>query len=277
MTLEFRADLHCHSTSSDGSDTPQQLVRKAKEIGLSGLSITDHDTIEAYRPELLSEAEALGLQILTGIELSSEFGETPVHILGYGFDLHSDSLRIFLVEMQKRRNQRNRALLEKLAERNLPIAEEELLDFARHTEKKKTVGRPHIAALMVKKGYVRTLQEAFDRYLKEGGLCYVPGFKFTPQDAIDEIRKAGGKAVLAHPHFIKKGSLLRKLLEHRFDGIECYYGNLHKQLEAPWLKIAKEKNWIATGGSDYHGTFKPHISLGCSWVGEAAFHALQIP
>jgi predicted metal-dependent phosphoesterase TrpH len=177
--------------------------------------------------------------------------------------------------MQKRRGERNRALLAKLKQRKMLIEEEELLAFARKLEKKKTVGRPHIAALMVQKGYVGSMQEAFDRYLKEGGLCYVSGFKYTPQDAIDQIRQAGGKAVLAHPHFIKKGALLKKLLSHPFDGIECYYANLPKALEAPWLKIAKEKGWIATGGSDYHGTFKPHISLGCSWVGEETFRKLQ--
>lgn len=274
MKPDFKADLHCHSTFSDGTNSPLDLVKKASENGLKGLSITDHDTIEAYSPELFSMADSLGIRILSGIEISSELNHIPIHILGYGFDLNASDLISFLNEMQKRRMSRNFAILEKLKERNLPIEEEELIQFARRSEKKKTIGRPHIAEMMVRKGYVASIQQAFERYLKEGALCYVSGFKYTPMNAIDEIHKANGKAVLAHPHFIKKGSLLRNLLSLPFDGIECYYSNLPKELETPWVKIAKEKNWIATGGSDYHGAFKPHISLGCSWVDEKTFNAL---
>lgn len=274
MASEFRADLHCHSTFSDGSDTPSQILDKAKEIGLHGLSITDHDTIEAYTPELFSRAEDRGIRLLPGIEISSELNDSVVHILGYGFDLHSDSFRSFLAEMQTRRNERNRALLKKLQERHIQVTEEELFGIARKAEKKKTIGRPHIAELLVQKGVVSTHQEAFDRYLKEGAMCYVPGFKFTPGDAVDAIQKAKGKAVLAHPHFLKKGRFLRALLSLPFDGIECYYAHLPKELEAPWLKLAKERGWIATGGSDYHGSFKPKISLGSSWVNLATFDRL---
>lgn len=274
MTHEFRADLHCHSLCSDGSDNPSDLLIKAKQGGLSGLSITDHDSIEAYTPELFSLAETLGIRLLPGIELSSEYKSDTVHVLGYGFDLHSTSLVSFIQEMQLRRENRNRAILEKLRLKKMIILDEELQMLAKNSGFKKSIGRPHIASLMVKKGYVSTFREAFERYLKEGTCCYVPGFKFTPQDAITAIQEGNGKAVIAHPHFIKKGKLLKWLLSLSFDGIECYYGNLHKRQEAPWVKIAKEKNWIATGGSDYHGTFKPHISLGCSWVSEPTFQQL---
>ena len=275
MRLDFRADLHCHSTCSDGSETPIELLKRAKDIQLSGLSITDHDTIDAYTPNFFSTAESLGIRILPGIELSSEVGDTTVHVLGYGFDLNSPPFTSFLREMQERRTQRNFALLEKLKERKMVISMEELVAFSSKVNTKKTIGRPHIADLMVKKGYVATMQEAFERYLKEGALCYVSGFKFTPLEAIEEIHKANGKASLAHPHYLKTGSFLRHLLSLPFDGIECYYANLPKELEARWHKIAKEKNWIATGGSDYHGTFKPHLSLGSSWVSESTFEALQ--
>lgn len=276
MTDEFRADLHCHTLCSDGSDTPLELLKKAKETGLSGLSITDHDSIEAYTPELFSAAEALGIRLLPGIELSSEHQNDTVHILGYGFDLHSSSLLSFIQEMQERRANRNRAILEKLRQKKILIEEEELQELAKNSGGKKSIGRPHIASLMIKKGYVGSMQEAFERYLKEGTCCYVPGFKFTPQDAVSAIQKGKGKAVLAHPHFIKKGKLLKSLLSLPLDGIECYYGTLHKRQEAPWVKIAKDKGWIATGGSDYHGIFKPHISLGCSWVNEPTFQQLLI-
>lgn len=274
MIDDFRADLHCHSTFSDGSDTPHELLTKAKEIGLKGLSITDHDTIEAYTPGLFSQAEDLGIRLLSGIEISSEMNDSVVHILGYGFDLHSESFLLFLYQMQKRRAERNRAIIKKLQDRRIPITEEELVLLARKSEKKKTIGRPHIAELLVQKGVVSSHQEAFDRYLKEGAMCYVAGFKFTPLDAIQAIHQAHGKAVLAHPHFLKKGRLLRTLLGLPFDGVECYYAHLQKELEAPWIQIAKTKGWIATGGSDYHGSFKPRISLGASWVGLATFEHL---
>ncbi len=274
MHADFRADLHTHTNCSDGSDDPIALLHLAKEKGLSGLSITDHDTVNAYTPELFAEAERIGLRLLTGIEISSELDKTSVHILGYGFDPKAPTLQLFLKEMQKRRAERNRAILEKLAQRKMPISEQELLDFAYQANAKRTIGRPHIAQLMVQKKYVGSTQQAFELYLREGGLCYTFGVKFTPKEAIEQIHLAKGKAILAHPHFIKSGSFKRKLFDNPFDGIECYYGNLPKELELPWIRLAKEKNWIATGGSDYHGPLKPHISLGASWVGESTLEML---
>ncbi len=263
----FRADLHCHSRCSDGSDAPLQLVQKAKSASLQGLSITDHDTAAAYTPELFALAEELSIRILAGIEISSEWEGIPVHVLGYGYDLRSASFAAFLQEIQKRRKERNRAILKKLSDLNLQIDEEELIG--------ETIGRPHFAALLVKKGYVGSIQEAFERYLKDGAACWASGFKFTPAEAIEQIQSANGKAILAHPYFYKKGAFLKKILACPFDGIECHYANLPKALELPWLKLAEERGWIATGGSDYHGICKPHISLGASWVGETIFNALM--
>lgn len=274
MTVDFRADLHCHTYCSDGTDSPLELLQKAKEAGLQGLSITDHDTIDAYSPDVFARAEQLGLHLIPGIELSSEFQNSSIHILGYAIDLDSTELRAFLSELIKRRNRRNEEILQRLKTKGFYIAKEELEQFAQNAYAHRTIGRPHIAELMLRKGYVRSIQEAFERYLQEGKPCYVPGIKFTPEEAIEQIHRANGKAVLAHPHFIKKGSVLRKLLSLPFDGLECYYGTLHKKLEQPWVQIAREKQWIATGGSDYHGTIKPHISLGCSWVDRQTFNCL---
>lgn len=271
---EFRADLHCHSTCSDGSNTPKELLHLAKLAKLSGLSITDHDTIEAYSEDFFGEAAKINIKILTGVEFSSESEETPVHILGYGFSLTAPAITGFVEEIQKRRNARNLQILEKLAKRNMHISEEELKQIAIESGFKKSIGRPHIAAIMVKKRYVQSMQEAFQRYLVEGCPCHAVGFKFSPLETIAAIQESGGKAVLAHPHFIRKGKLLKYLLSLPFDGIECYYGNLHKRQETPWVKIANEKGWIATGGSDYHGVFKPHIPIGCSWVSESTFEKL---
>lgn len=264
---EFRADLHCHTSCSDGSDTPLTLLELAKSVGLSGLSITDHDTISAYTPELFEKAESLNLQLLTGIELSTTLHKMPVHILGYGFDLHSESLLMFIEDIQNKRRARNGEILDKLKEKMIFLPEEELSTF------EKSIGRPHIAELLVKGGHASSFRDAFNMYLKEGASCYVSGFKAGPIEAIEAIHKANGKAVLAHPHFTRKG-LLRSLLALQFDGIECFYGTLNSHDEKRFLDIAKQKKWIATGGSDYHGAFKPQISLGSSWVDEAIFREL---
>lgn len=268
---EFRADLHCHSSCSDGSDDPLELLRKTKKVSLQGLSITDHDTISAYTPELFALAEDLGLRILPGVEISSELEEIPVHILAYGYDLNSVSFANFLKEVQRRRTERNRMILKNLRRRNMPLEEEEFSIF-----KTNVIGRPHIAALMVKKGYVLSIRDAFELYLKDKAPCYSPGFKFTPQEAIEEIHLGKGKAILAHPHLYKvykKHSYLKTILTAPFDGIECYYASLPKEQELPWVKLASERGWIATGGSDYHGSFKTNY-LGSSWVRENTFNSL---
>jgi hypothetical protein len=261
-----------HTHCSDGTDSPVELLHKAKAAGLQAISITDHDTVEAYSPELFSLAEDLGLQLLSGVELSSEWKDRSVHVLGYGCDLKSVSLRSFLSNLIEKRNERNRAILAKLSKKGFVIHEKELFALGI-----RTIGRPHIAQLMVNKGYVGSFQEAFHRYLQDGASCYTPGIKYTPAQVIHEIHQAHGKAVLAHPHFFPRGSFLKELLELPFDGIECYYAALHPEQEKPWLQIARERRWIATGGSDYHGTLKPHISLGCSWVGLETFQTLLHP
>jgi len=268
--MTFRADLHSHTICSDGTDSPSELVHKAHAAGLQGLSITDHDTIDAYTPEIFSLAQKLGLQLLPGVELSSEQDGISVHVLGYNIDLHSTTLKSFLANLIERRAERNRAILAKLAKKGFVIHEQELTAFGI-----RTLGRPHIAELMVRKKYVGSREEAFQRYLQDGASCYAPGIKYTPEEVIEQIHLAKGKAVLAHPHFLRTGAFLRRLLELPLDGIECYYAVFHAAQEVPWIKLAQEKGWLVTGGSDYHGTVKPHITLGCSWVGLEHFEALK--
>ena len=208
---EFRADLHCHTTCSDGSDHPQVLLRLAKQIGLQGLSITDHDTMDAYTPELIAEAEQLGLRLLPGIEISSELDDTAVHILAYGYDLHDAGFKEFLIEMQKRRNERNRAILQRLAARKMVITEEELRAYA--TER--SIGRPHHAhaQLMVKKGYVQSIREAFDRYLREGGLSTPPALNAIPATSSRKFTGDERESSLGpSPPSSEKGPFLRKIL-----------------------------------------------------------------
>lgn len=264
----FRADLHVHSSCSDGSDHPMQILSLAKAAGLSGLSITDHDTAQAYTPELFARAAELDLELLVGAEISSEWEGSTVHILAYAFE---PSFVKFLEQVVHRREDRNRRILEKIKKKGIEIQLEELGSG----NQAQIIGRPHIAEALIKKGAASSMSDAFNRYLKDSAPCYASGGKFSPIEVIDEIHRHQGKACLAHPHFMKQGRFLRELLALPFDGLECYYGVLSKIQEAPWLRIAKERQLLATGGSDYHGTYRPHISIGCSWVSEETFRAIQ--
>lgn len=263
-----RADLHCHSTCSDGTCSPEELLHLAKEKELFALSITDHDTLDAYTDELFAKAKEIGVQLFTGVEFSTRHKKYPVHLLGYGVK-KTEGILSFCKQHQERRLSRNRTILEKLRRLSIIIEEEELGDPS-----DRTIGRPHIAELLMKKHYVSSIQDAFDRYIGEGKPCFDPGVSFTPEETIEVIHGAGGKAFIAHPHLVKKKVILRELLEMNFDGIECYYGLFHGGQEEKWLRIAEEKGWLVSGGSDFHGEIKPHIQLGCSWIDEERVKAI---
>jgi predicted metal-dependent phosphoesterase TrpH len=268
----FRADLHCHTTCSDGSLTPEEIVRLAKKSGLQGLAITDHDSVKAYEsaiPTALSE----GVELITGIEFSTMHEEVTVHILGYSF-LPTDSGILNLCQRhQQRRVDRNRGILELLKKHNMPINEEEVL--AASPFKHGTIGRPHIALAMVKKGFVESVQEAFYSYIGEDKSCYVRGDSFSVEEAIHTIHQANGFAIIAHPHLIKESHVIQSLLKMNFDGLEGYYARLSQAQNERWIKIANKKNWMITGGSDFHGDIKPGNPLGGSWVREETFQVLR--
>lgn len=270
--LPFRADLHSHTHYSDGSSLPQELVQLAVEANLQGLSITDHDTLAAY-PEALPIAQAQGLKLLSGIELSAYYESTSVHILGYGFDLKNAQLLKMCETLAQARIESNRIILEKLKRQRFDICEEELIQ----TFPNRTIGRPHIAKLMVKKGYVPNIKTAFSYYLGDKGRCARGPIKvLSICDTIDLIHQAGGVAVLAHPHRFKNKKLVHKLLTQTssFDGIETYYGLMPLHLEKPIIEIAELYKLFMTGGSDFHGEMTPHLRLGCSFTPQATFEHL---
>jgi 3',5'-nucleoside bisphosphate phosphatase len=269
VDLGFRADLHCHSCFSDGTDTPEQLIQRALESGLSGLSITDHDTIAAY-PEALEIARQKGLLLLNGVEFSASYRGEPVHILGYAYHLQSEAIAALCKRHKTRREERNRRILEKLRSLGIPIEPEEidLSDF------KGSRGRPHIAYALLKRGIVHSIQEAFERYLAEGKPAYDPGEPLSVEETIQTIHQAKGRAVLAHPHLIKRSTTVRAMLQMPFDGLECYYARMTAGQEKKWIDLAQQRKWLITGGSDYHGGTKPHNVLGSSWVGRETFDLL---
>ena len=268
---EFRADLHCHTTCSDGSLTPKQIVRHAVDLGLQGLSITDHDTVEAY-VEATPEAEKLGLKLIPGAEFSANMDGISIHILAYSFSPTNPLMQDFCQRHKLRRQNRNRAILEKLAKKGMTISEEELNNS--QSIPHHSIGRPHIALEMVRKGYVSSLQEAFKRFIGESAPCYDVGESFSVQETIELIHAVQGLAVIAHPHLVNKREIIHKLLKFPFDGIECFYSRFSPEDHKRWVEIAEKKQWLVTGGSDFHGDIKPNVALGCSWISEEPFNIL---
>ena len=269
---EFRADLHCHTNCSDGTATPSEVIQLACRIGLKGLSITDHDTIEAYE-EAVPAAAAHHLSLITGLELSAVHKQTSIHILAYSFAPDSPPIKNFCVAQRERRENRNRQILELLKAHGMPLAPEDFMDVT--TSLHRSFGRPHIALEMVRKGYVSSLQQAFQDYIGEGKPCYAPGSRYCVEETLEIIHQGGGLAVIAHPHLIQNAAVLKDLLGMNFDGIEGYYARFPRTEQERWVKIGVRKGWLVTGGSDYHGAIKPQISLGSSWIGEEIFNTLQ--
>ena len=265
--IDFRADLHCHSTCSDGTATPEDLIKLAISSGLQALSITDHDTVEAYKTAL-PEARKVGLPLISGVEFSTMHKNHSIHILGYSFTLDHPAIEALCKLHIKRRENRNHAIIEKLEKLGLPIDKALVTGSA-------SIGRPHIAKAMIEKGYVKTYQEAFKLYLGEDKPAYSSGEPISIAETLDSIHQAGGLAIIAHPHLITNNKIFQELLGMPFDGIECYYANFMRDNCKRWLKIADRKKWLVTGGSDFHGTVKPNISLGSSWVGQETFHTLH--
>lgn len=262
---EFRADLHTHSTFSDGSDTPEQLILLAQKIGLKGLSITDHDTLAAYQESAILEKQQ-SLLLLPGVEFSAMSREEPVHILAYAFSLQGKSLLALCQHHKKRREERNIKMIERLRGLGIDMALNDI-----QTTSKGTWGRPHIADVLLKKGYVQSIQQAFELYLAEGKPAYVQGEVISVEETLKAIYESHGKAILAHPHLIKRSTTIRTLLKMPFSGIECYYARLPAAQEKKWLDLARQREWLITGGSDYHGTTKPFSALGSSWISEETF------
>lgn len=269
---EERYDLHCHTTCSDGTLSPEEVLKLAKSSGLKGLSITDHDTIAAY-DTAFDLAKKLDLTLLSGVEFSASHKGVSVHILGYGFDVNSPAISDFCLRHAKRRHERNTLILELLKKQKMPLTVEEVT--APFSKTLATIGRPHIAHAMVAKGYIATIPDAFKKYIGEGCLCYSAGNPHSVEETIDTIHKAKGIAVIAHPHLINDRTTLNAILKMNFDGIESYYGNFPQQNSARWLEIAQQKNWLVTGGSDFHGSIKPNQPLGSSWIDAARFDTLQ--
>jgi len=273
MSKDFASDLHCHSTYSDGTSTPEEIIDLATEKGLLGLSITDHDTVDAYQ-RAIPYAKEKGMRLVTGVEFSAGINDTSIHILGYGFHPQNSIISNFCSRHEQRRKKRNQAIMDLLVKHQMPIDEHDLNRPIQGTFPK-SVGRPHIAQQMVKKGYVKDIKEAFHKYLGDDKPCFIPGEFFSVAETIDVIHQANGVAVLAHPHLIDKKRTISQLMDMEFDGIEAYYAKFPLEKCTKWIDKAQENSWLITGGSDYHGTVKPHNHLGSSWTPRETFEYLE--
>lgn len=252
------ADLHCHSTASDGLLTPWELVKAAAECGLKAIGITDHDTTSAW-----DEAEKAGIHygidILKGIELNTDHEGTEVHILGYEMDPNTLVFQEQLRVLREARYKRVFTILEKLQSLGIDLHKTEIQKIARG----ESVGRPHIAQALMNKGIVKTIREAFDRYIGLGAPAYVPRYKLSPEEGITLVREAGGVTVLAHPGVYGLWKDVPQWIESGLQGIEVTHSEHSLEDEKQSRELAERYNLIMTGGSDYHGEErKPGIHLG---------------
>ncbi len=267
-------DLHTHSTSSDGSLEPDALVRHAYGLGLAAVALTDHDTVSGVGAAL-EEGEKLGMEVIPGVEISVSLSswelpaftrshaEPEMHLLGYFFSGSYELLAGTLDELQQKREQRNPKIIAKLRELGFDITLEEAARKAAGG----IVGRPHIARVLLEKGYISSISEGFDRYLAAGRPAYFRKDKLTPEEGIAEIIRAGGVPVLAHPIYLgiggrQLGEVLVRLKAAGLKGIEAIYTENTKEQTEELLKLAEEYDLKVTGGSDFHGSFKPDIEAG---------------
>lgn len=248
----MKLDLHLHSTASDGSDSPSRIAELAKEKGIDVIALTDHDTVSGVK-EALDKGKELGVKVLRGVELSA-FSSYEVHVLGYNIDINSAALNGKLEELRQKRVSRAHKILDKLETFNIKLDRSQLKNDG-------SVGRPHIAQLLLRGGYVTSIQDAFERYLGKTGAAYVPSNRLTPLEAVKTIKAAGGLAVLAHPLvFVNKGvldDLICGLKPFGLDGLEANYPSHTPEITAHLYDVARNYRLIATGGTDYHGKIRP--------------------
>jgi predicted metal-dependent phosphoesterase TrpH len=244
----FTYDLHLHTTASDGSYTPQELCALAKGRGLQGIAITDHDTIRAYG-EIQDD---LGLTLIPGVEINTEYAGQEVHILGYGMDLSSSQLTERLLRLQSLRAERARKIVEKLNQIGLRVTWDSVLEITGAG----VIGRPHVGMALVQAGYAVSVRDAMQKYIGKDKPAYVPRYDLTPQEAVTTIREAGGIAVLAHPGLIKAADVVRQVVAAGVDGLEAYYPQHSREQEEEFLQLAERFQLVVTGGSDFHGLSK---------------------
>lgn len=256
-----RIDLHTHSLCSDGAQVPADVVRTAAEAGLAAIALSDHDCIDGVQ-EAMDAGKALGVEVIPAVELSAQ-SDTELHILGYFIDIHNKKLQDMMAYALQVRDERQEEVCRKLNEQGFDITMDEL----RKEANGKVLCRAHFAQIMVRKGYAESVKDAFNRYLSVGCYAYSNRQALTGPEAVSLIHEAGGIAVAAHLHLIKMPDeelkeYLKSLIPYGLDGIEGYYTDYTPDMEVRYRAMAEELGLVISGGTDYHGANKPHISIG---------------
>lgn len=255
------ADLHIHTTASDGQYSPSEMVRKARGSGIECMAITDHDTVEGVA-EAFQTGKTLGVRVIRGVELSAK-DDKNLHILGYNFSPEAAELKELCLTMKNSRDKRKYRIIDYLKALGVEIPLEEVEQIAGGD----IIGRPHFAQVMVKHGYVSDTREAFDKYLDAGDFQRIERIKFSAEKCIGIIRRSGGRAVLAHPWQLlytdeKLDALVSRLADCGLEGIECFYPRHTKEQQQFYLSLTKKYGLHVTGGSDFHGErVKPDVQL----------------
>lgn len=247
-------DFHLHTTASDGVHTPTKVVEMAHARGLRHIAVTDHDTTDGL-DEAIRAAASLDIQLVPGLELSTDLGKADVHLLGFGFRREAKPLQEFLAWQREGRIGRTRRIVEILAENGVPIEISRVLEIAGEA----TVGRPHVAQALVERGHVASVQEAFDKWLGDGKAADVGRPKLSPPDAIAMIHDHGGVVVVAHAVFIADDyePALEELVKWGVDGVETFYKHYDDATVARHKSFAERHGLATSGGSDYHGIGNP--------------------
>jgi len=265
-------DLHIHSTASDGTLTPEEIVARARRLGLAAIAITDHDTVDGVH-QILQDDLPKEIAFLSGVELSTAAPpgcpcRGSLHLLGYGFRPDDPTLGRELYKLQDARRNRNPQIVAKLQALGIDIAMEELA-----SDTPQQTGRPHIARLLLEKGVVRSFDEAFERFIGSDGPAYVDKYRIECRNAIGLIRRAGGIPVLAHPALISPvgkwplEDLLAELQSFGLQGLEAYYPEHSQAQTRRFRTLAERHGLLVTGGTDFHGAIKPDIEMGCGGGG----------
>jgi len=263
-------DLHTHTTFSDGSQTPTQVVEEAAALGLAAVAITDHDTVDGLE-EALEAGERLGIEVVPGVEINLEHDRVTMDMLGYFLaGMPTDELQEELAELRVYRTERNARMVERLAELGMPLDPADLEAAAENG----AVGRPHIGEAMMRRGYVSSISEAFELYLRRGAPAWVDRRRLALGHALKLLRGSGALPVLAHPGIIRTdpsglNHIVRDAAREGMAGIECYYPLHDEETVARCLGMARKYALVPTGGSDYHGTVKPKARLGVGSGGDA--------
>lgn len=258
-----RVDLHAHTTHSDGSLSPTELVALARDVGLSALAVTDHDTISGLQ-EAHAAGRQVGVEILDGCEITARLPAGVVHVLAYDFDPRAEPLQDLLARVCTSRHERNLEILDKLAALEMPLGYDEVAARAFG----RIVARPHFAQAMVERGYADDLREVFDLYLHDGGPAYACAEAPPAGEAIAATLASGGIPVVAHPRSLRMGhrrgyeGVLRELRDAGLVGLEVHHPSHDPTHRAMFAEIAARLDLVPTGGSDFHGEAKPHLALG---------------